>query len=56
MRINVTGERVSDTIVRMYVSELMKAHPEKKISDVDIIVEGDFLKVKYKYEKLDNIA
>ena len=45
MRINVMGEKVSDTIVRMYVDELLKVHPERKVSAVDIIVEGDFLKV-----------
>lgn len=56
MRINVMGEKVSDTIVNMYVNELVKAHPEKKISAVDIIVEGDFMKIKCKYEQLDYIA
>ena len=56
MRINVIGEQVSDKIVRMYVNELQKAHPEKKISSVDIIGEGDFLKIKCEYEKLDCIA
>jgi hypothetical protein len=56
MRINVMGEKVSDKIVKMYVKELVKAHPEKRISAVDIIVEGDFLKVKCEYEELDCIA
>ena len=56
MRINVMGEKVSDKIVSMYVNELIKAHPEKKISAVDIIVEGDFMKIKCKYEKLQCIA
>ncbi len=56
MRINVLGEKVSDKIVKMYVKELVKAHPEKKISSVDIIVEGDFFEVKCKYEELDRIA
>lgn len=56
MRINVMGENVPDKIVRMYVDELVRAHPEKNISAVDIIVEGDFLKVKYQYEQLDCIA
>lgn len=46
MRINVKGDRVSDNIVKLYVSELIKAHPEKDIRAVDIIVSGDFLKVK----------
>lgn len=50
------GEKVSDSIVKMYVNEIVKAHPEKKISAVDIIVEGDFLKVKCQYEMLDRIA
>lgn len=56
MRINVMGEKVSDKIVKMYVKELVKAHPEKRISAVYIIVEGDFLKVKCEYEELDCIA
>ena len=56
MRINVLGEKVSDKIVKMYVKELVKAHPEKKISSVDIIVEGDFFEVKCEYEELDRIA
>ena len=56
MRINVMCEKVSDTIVRMYVDELLKVHPERKVSAVDIIVEGDFLKVKCEYEQLDCIA
>lgn len=56
MRIKVLGEKVSDKIVKMYVNELVKAHPEKKISAVDIIVEGDFFEVKCKYEELDRIA
>ncbi|MBQ3417553.1 MAG: hypothetical protein IJH32_06945 [Ruminococcus sp.] len=46
MRINVKGDRVSDKIVKLYVSELLKAHPEKAVEAVDIIVSGDFLKVK----------
>ncbi|MDO4747648.1 MAG: hypothetical protein Q4A12_00570 [Eubacteriales bacterium] len=56
MRIKVLGEKVSDRDARMYVNELVKAHPEKRISAVDIIVEGDFIKIKCKYEKLDCIA
>lgn len=56
MRIKVLGEKVSDKVVKMYVNELVKAHPEKRISSVDIIVEGDFLKIKCKYEDLDRIA
>ena len=56
VRIKVLGEKVSDKIVKMYVKELVKAHPEKKISAVDIIVEGDFFEVKCKYEELDCIA
>lgn len=56
MLINVMGDKVSDTILNMYVNELVKAHPEKRISAVDIIVEGDFMKIKCKYEKLDYIA
>lgn len=56
VRIKVLGEKVSDKVVKMYVKELVKAHPEKKISAVDIIVEGDFFEVKCQYEELDCIA
>ncbi|MBR2715287.1 MAG: hypothetical protein IKB73_03665 [Ruminococcus sp.] len=56
MRINVMGEKVSDKVVKMYVNELLKAHPERRISAIDIIVEGDFLKVKCEYEEFDNVA
>lgn len=40
------GERVSDKIINMYVSELVKAHPDKHIEAVDIIVDGDTMKVR----------
>ena len=46
MKINVRGEQVSEKIINMYVSELVKAHPDKDIESVDIIVEGDSLKVR----------
>ena len=55
MRVSVNGERVSDRIVDMYVEELVKAHPDKIISAVDIIVEGDSLKVRMMHE-LDKTA
>ena len=44
-----------DKIVNMYIDELVKAHPEKNISAVDIIVEGDYLKVRMMHE-LDKTA
>ena len=46
MKVSVKAERVSDKIVNMYVDELIKAHPDKNISAVDIIVEGDILKIR----------
>ena len=55
MKVNVRGEQVSDKIVRMYVSELVKAHPDKHISSVDIFVEGDTIKVRLMHD-LDRTA
>ena len=55
MKVSVKGEKVSDKIVNMYIDELVKAHPEKNISAVDIIVEGDYLKVRMMHE-LDKTA
>ena len=55
MKVSVKGERVPDKIANMYVSELVKAHPDKNISAVDIIVEGDILKVRMMHE-LDKTA
>ena len=46
MTVRVKGEKVPEKVVIMYVSELLKAHPDKNISSVDIIVEGDSLKVR----------
>lgn len=46
MKINVKGEHVSDKIIHMYVDELIKAHPDKHINAVDIIVDGDKMKVR----------
>ena len=46
MKVSVKGEHVSDNVLRMYVSELIKAHPDKRISSVELIVEGDILKVR----------
>ena len=50
MKINVRGEHVSDKIVRLYVSELVKAHPDKNISSVDIFVDGDKMKVRMTHD------
>ena len=55
MKVNVKGERVEDKVVSMYVDELVKAHPDKNISAVDIIVEGDYLKIRMTHE-LDKTA
>ena len=55
MKVSVQGESVSDKIANMYVDELVKAHPDKNISAVDIIVEGDSLKIRMMHE-LDKSA
>ena len=55
MKINVSGEQVSEKIIKMYVSELVKAHPDKHIESVDIIVHGDSLKVRLMHD-LDRTA
>lgn len=55
MKVNVRGEKVSDNIIRMYVSELVKAHPDKHISSVDILVQGDSMKVRLMHD-LDKSA
>ena len=55
MKVNVRGEHVSDKIINMYVSELVKAHPDKHIDAVDIFVEGDKMKVRMMHD-LDRSA
>ena len=55
MKVSVRGEKVSDNVLRMYVSELVKAHPDKRISSVELIVEGDSLKVRLLHD-LDRTA
>ena len=46
MTVRVTGETVPEREVLMYVNELVKAHPDKDISAVDIFVSGDSMKVR----------
>ena len=55
MKVNVKGEYVLDKVINMYVTELVKAHPEKHIDSVDIIVEGDKMKVRMTHD-LDRSA
>lgn len=55
MKVNVKGEHVSDKIINMYVTELVKAHPDKRIDAVDIFVEGDTMKVRMMHD-LDRTA
>ena len=50
MKVNVRGEKVSDKIVKMYVNELVKAHPDKHIEAVDILIEGDTMKVRLMHD------
>ena len=56
MKVNVMGEKVSRDIAVLYANEFVKAHSEHKIKSIDIIVEGDFLKIKCIYDDLDAIA
>lgn len=55
MKVSVKGEHVSDNIIQLYVNELIKAHPDKHISSVDIIVDGDSMKVRMIHD-LDRTA
>ena len=55
MKVNVKGEHVSEKIINMYVTELVKAHPDKRIDAVDIIVDGDKMKVRMLHD-LDRSA
>ena len=55
MKVSVKGEQVSDKVLQMYVSELIKAHPDKRIASVELIVEGDSLKVRLLHD-LDRTA
>lgn len=56
MRIRVKGDRVPENVVRLYVGELVKAHPEKNINEVDIIVDGDYMKVVFTHDELGKTA
>ena len=55
MKVNVKGEHVSEKVIKMYVTELVKAHPDKHINAVDIIVDGDKMKVRMIHD-LDRTA
>ena len=55
MKVSVKGEQVSDNVLEMYVRELVKAHPDKRISSVELIVKGDSLTFRLLHD-LDRTA
>lgn len=50
MVINVTGGTISEKEKQNYVQYLYDKHPDKKITELDITVDGDFVDLSFKYE------
>ena len=53
MRINVIGGTLSQQEQDAYVKYILEKHSDKKITGVDIKIDGEFADLKYYYEPRD---
>lgn len=50
MKITVTGGKMSMEEQRAYIDHLKKRHPDKIITELEIIIDGEFVDLKYSYD------
>lgn len=53
MRINVIGGTISQEEQDAYVKYITEKHPDKKLTGIDITIDGDYADLKYYYEPRD---
>ncbi len=53
MRVNVTGGTLSTEEQNAYVRYISDKHPEKKLTGIDINLDGEYVDLKYYYEPKD---
>ena len=52
MTVTVTGGTLTKNEISAYVEQLKAANPDKYFKTVDLIVDGEFVDVKYTYDNV----
>ncbi len=50
IQVNVTGGTLSQPEINAYIAHAKKEHPDKRISSMDINVDGDYVDITYRWE------
>ena len=50
MKVNLTGEKISDEEVNEYVKYVQEKYPDKEIATLNLNVNGDFVDLDYTFE------
>lgn len=50
MTVNVTGGTISEAEKAAYIERAHKMYPDRRISRMDINVDGDFVDISYQYD------
>lgn len=50
MKINASGENISQEEINEYVKYVEKKYPDKKIATLDLNVNGDYVDLNYTFE------
>ena len=52
MTVTVTGGTLTQQEINAYVDQIKAANPDKYFKTIDLIVDGEFVDVKYTYENV----
>lgn len=52
MKINVIGGKMEQSEIDEYVKHIEQENPDKKISNLDLVVDGDYVNMNYTFESL----
>ncbi len=52
MTVTVTGGTMSQKEIDLYVQNLKEQNPDKLIKSVELIVDGDYIDMKYDYDSV----
>jgi len=50
MKITVLGGSISEQEKQNYIAYVKKAHPDKIITELEILIDGDFVGLKFHYD------
>lgn len=52
MTVTVTGGTLPQAEINAYVAQLKEANPDKYIKTVDLIIDGEYVDMKYTYDNV----